>query len=170
MHACRQSNSTASQQGHLAATCSSILMKRLPIFTNYDAERVRWRRHAVAPAPCRLLYQALTKALVWLLPSGSSGPGGRVLSGSWFDGALCAACRSWLTSLPNFYWAFLELVGTAPCAASMSASGGVEGLSPLTFFSYAHYAPLSALKLRETAPRPEPFRSNLSATRGIRWR
>ena len=37
MRACRVSSSTASQQGHLTATCSSILIMRLPMATDYDA-------------------------------------------------------------------------------------------------------------------------------------
>ena len=122
MRACRVSTSTSSQQGHLTATCSSILLKRLPIPKKYGAGMTRSecvgraRRHAVAPAPCRLLYPALAKVLVSLPPSGSSGPRGRAVSGSWSNDALCAACRPLLTSLPNFCWTLLELVVTASCA------------------------------------------------------
>ena len=79
----------------------------------------------MAPAPCRLLYRALVKALLSPPPSGSSGPGGRAGSGSWSHGALCAACRPCLTGLNNFCWAFLELALGALCAASMSASGAL---------------------------------------------
>ena len=99
MLACRVSTSTASQQGLLTATCSSIPTRRLPIPTNYDAgmtqsESVgRARRHAVAPALCRHLYRSLAKTLVSLPPIGSSCPGGRTISTSWSTDALCAACQ-----------------------------------------------------------------------------
>ena len=136
MRACRVSTSTASQQGHLSATYSLIPVKHLPIPTNYDAGMTRSesvgraRRHAVAAAPCRLLYRALAEALISLPLRGSSGPGGRAVSGSWSNDALFAACRPWLISLPNFCWAFLELVVAASCAASMSVSGGLQAWSP----------------------------------------
>ena len=54
-------STTASQQRHLIATCSSIPMQRLPMPTNSAAGMTRKesvglvRKHAVAPAPCRLL-------------------------------------------------------------------------------------------------------------------
>ena len=70
MLACRVSTSTASQQGHLTATCSSIPKKRLPMPTISAAGMTRGesvglaRRHALAPAPCRLLERSLAKALV----------------------------------------------------------------------------------------------------------
>lgn len=102
------STPTASQQGHLAATCS--LNPRVEpsnsheLLCGYDTERVRdrARRHAVAPALCRVWYQALVNALVSLPPSGSSGPGGRAVSGGWSREAVRAACRPRLTSFPNF--------------------------------------------------------------------
>lgn len=91
--------------------------KSLPIPTNYDADMTRsesaghTRRHAVAPASCRFLYIALAKALISLPPSGSSGCGGRAVSGSWFGEPVCVAYRPRLTSLPNFCWVFLGVGG-----------------------------------------------------------
>ena len=61
MLACRVSTWTVSQQGYLIATCSSIHTKRLLMPTNSAAGMTRSesvglaQKHAVAPAPCRLL-------------------------------------------------------------------------------------------------------------------
>lgn len=68
-----------------------------------------------------------------LSPSGSSHPGGRVVSSSWSREAVCAAWRHRLTSLPIFFCcrrAFRESVATTPCAARTSASGSLEAWSP----------------------------------------
>ena len=67
--------------------------------------------------------------MVSLPPSRSSGPGGRAVSGSRSSKVVWAACLPWLSSLPNVCWTFLELVVTASCTASMSASGTVEARS-----------------------------------------
>ena len=113
MRACLVSTSNSSQQGYLIATCSSIPMKRLPMPTKSAARMTRSesvgldRRHAVPPAPCRLLYRALARALVSPPPSGSSGPGGRTVSGSCPSMAIWEAYLPWLTILPIFCWAFL---------------------------------------------------------------
>ena len=94
MRDCRVSTSTASQQGHLTVTCSSIPMKSFPIPMNSDACAIRSqsvgraRRHVVVPAPCRFLYRALAQALVSVSSSGSSGPRGRAVFGSWSKDAL----------------------------------------------------------------------------------
>ena len=94
MRACRVHTSTASPQGHLIATCSSIPVKSLPMSTNSAAGMTRSesvglaQRHAVAPAPCRLLYQAWAKAVISPPPSGSSGPGGRAVAGSFSSNAV----------------------------------------------------------------------------------
>ena len=45
---------------------------------------------------------------------------------------MSSACRPWLTSLPNCYWPFLELVVTASCNTSMLAYGGLGAWFPST--------------------------------------
>ena len=63
-------------------------------------------------------------------PSGSFGPGGRAVSGSYSSRAVWAACLPWLIKLPNSCWTFLELMVTASCATNMLASRAVETRSP----------------------------------------
>ena len=72
----------------------------------------------------------MAKAFVSPPPSGSYGPGGFAVSGSCSSKAVWATCLPWVTTLSYFCWVFLELMVTASCAATMSASGAVEARSP----------------------------------------
>ena len=123
------------------------------LFCRYCMERDCWPRPKACSGSCPLQapIASLGEGLGLSPPSGSSGAGGRAVSGSYSSKAVWAACLPSLTSLPTFCWAFLELLVTASCAASVSASGAIEARPPMhldhipTMFSRRFLASLPSL-------------------------
>ena len=109
----------------------------------YDTERGCWPCPKTCSGSC--LSQApiasLGERLSFDSPSGSPGSGGRAVYGTCSSEAMWAAYRPWLTILPNFCWAFQQLVVTVSCAASMSASGGLDARSTPAPTPYSNQDP-----------------------------